>query len=193
MPYIGATTESRSAAGRHHRTFHDGLEFLECEGIHVGIQEVPGDEAYLSSERDLKFVVQRKELEQVHRLLDNHEDIYIALRRILVAGDRSKDTGVLHVVTFENWGCFRRGAGQLGFGRQKVLAVVRKSRSPGSTKRVLTTSGAIAARKPLLQPSTTQPVKHGCGSNPSRNRQKTRTLSGLAVGVASESRRPKTV
>ena len=54
--YIGATTESRSAAGRHHRTFHDGLEFLECEGIHVGIQEVPGDEAHLSSERDLKFV-----------------------------------------------------------------------------------------------------------------------------------------
>ena len=47
----------------------------------------------------------------------------------------------------------------------KVLAVFREGRSPGSTKRVLTTSGAIAARKPLLQPGTAQPVEHGCGSN----------------------------
>ena len=46
----------------------------------------------------------------------------------------------------------------------KVLAVVRESRSPGSTKRVLTTSGAMAARKPLLQPSAAQPVEHGRGS-----------------------------
>ena len=29
---------------------------------------------------------------------------------------------------------------------RKVLAVIRESRSPGSTKRVLTTSGAIATR-----------------------------------------------
>ena len=47
----------------------------------------------------------------------------------------------------------------------KVLAVVRESRSPSSTKRVLTTSGAIAARKPLLQPGAAQPVEHGRGSN----------------------------
>ncbi len=39
----------------------------------------------------------------------------------------------------------------------KVLAVVRESRSPGSTKRVLTTSQAIAARKPLLQQRAASP------------------------------------
>ena len=89
--------------------FIDDLEFLEGEGLHVGIQAVPGDEVHLASARDLKFVVQRKELEQAHRLLENHEDIHIALRRILVAGDRSKDTGALHNVTFVDWGRFRRG------------------------------------------------------------------------------------
>ena len=47
----------------------------------------------------------------------------------------------------------------------KILAVVRESRSPGSTKRVLTTSGTMAVRKPLLQPGTAQPVEHGRGSN----------------------------
>ncbi len=45
-------------------------------------------------------------------------------------------------------GPFSAVAGQLGFGRQRVLAVVRESSSPGSTKRVLTTSLAIAAIKP---------------------------------------------
>ena len=48
---------------------------------------------------------------------------------------------------------------------RKVLAVVRESRSPGSTKRVLTTSGAMAARKPLLQQRVAQPVEHGRGRN----------------------------
>ena len=33
------------------------------------------------------------------------------------------------------------------------------------TKRVLTTSGAMAVRKPLLQQRAAQPVEHGCGSN----------------------------
>ena len=47
----------------------------------------------------------------------------------------------------------------------KVLAGVRESRSPGSTKRVLTTSRAMAARKPLLQQRAAQPVEHGRGSN----------------------------
>ena len=65
--------------------------------------------------------------------------------------------------------------------------------SPGSTKRVLTTSRAIATRKPLLQQRAAQLVKHGRGSN---HRQETvRKLAhqaGQAVGVASESRRPET-
>ena len=47
----------------------------------------------------------------------------------------------------------------------KVLAVVRESRSPGSTKRVLTTGQAIAARKPILQQQAAQPVEHGRDSN----------------------------
>ena len=76
----------------------------------------------------------------------------------------------------------------------KILAVVRESRSHGSMKRVLTTSGAIVTRKPFLQlrycaASRARPWKQA----PSRNRQKTRPSSGLGVGVASESRRPKTV
>ena len=48
---------------------------------------------------------------------------------------------------------------------RKGLAVVRESSSPGSTKRVLTTSRAIADQKPLLQQRTAQPVEHGRGSN----------------------------
>ena len=47
----------------------------------------------------------------------------------------------------------------------KILAVVRESRFPGSTKRVLRRSLAIAARKPLLQQRTTQLAEHGRGSN----------------------------
>ncbi len=47
----------------------------------------------------------------------------------------------------------------------KVLAVVRESRSAGSTKRVLTTGGAVATRKPLLHPGAVQPVEHGGGSH----------------------------
>ncbi len=62
-------------------------------------------------------------------------------------------------------GPFSAGAGQLGFGQQKVLAIVRESRSPGSTRRVLTTSGAIAAQKPFLQQRAVQPLEHGCDSN----------------------------
>ncbi len=76
----------------------------------------------------------------------------------------------------------------------KVLAVVREGRSPGSMKRVLTTSGAIAARKPLLQSGAAQPIEHGRGSN---HRQETVSKMarqvGDVVGVASESRRPQTV
>ena len=48
---------------------------------------------------------------------------------------------------------------------RKVLAVIRESRSLGSTKRVRTTSGVIATRKPLLQPSAAQPVEYGCGNS----------------------------
>ena len=59
-------------------------------------------------------------------------------------------------------GPFSADAVQLGFGRQGVLAVVRESRSPGSTKRVLTTNRAIAARKPLLQPDTAH-IEHAHG------------------------------
>ncbi len=47
----------------------------------------------------------------------------------------------------------------------KVLAVVRESRSPGSTKCVLTTSRAIAVRKPILQQRAAQSVEHGRDSN----------------------------
>ena len=62
----------------------------------------------------------------------------------------------------------------------KVLAGVRGSRSPGSTKRVLTTSRAIADQKPLLQQRAAQPVEHWPWQQPpSRNRQKTRLSSGL--------------
>ena len=43
----------------------------------------------------------RKELEQAHRLLENDQNIDIAVRRIIAAGDRSKDTGVLRAVTFK--------------------------------------------------------------------------------------------
>ena len=42
----------------------------------------------------------------------------------------------------------------------------------------------------LLQQGAARSIEHGRGSN---HRQKTRPSSGLAVGVASESRRPKTV
>ena len=72
----------------------------------MAIQAVPGDEVHLASERGLEFVVQRKELEQAHRLLENDQDIDIAVRRIIAAGDRSKDTSVLRAVTF-------KGSGQL--------------------------------------------------------------------------------
>ena len=43
--------------------------------------------------------------------------------------------------------------------------VVRESRFPGSTKRVLTTSRAIADQEPLLQQCVAQLVGHGRGSN----------------------------
>ena len=62
---------------------------------------------------------------------------------------------------------------------RKVPAVIRESRSPGSTKRVLTTSGAMAARKPLLQPSAAQPVEHGRGSG---HRQETVRKLALQAG-----------
>ena len=61
--------------------------------------------------------------------------------------------------------CRKQTAFCLSLDAAKVVAGVRESRSPGSTKRVLTTSGAIAARKPLLQPSTPQPLEHGRDSN----------------------------
>ena len=48
---------------------------------------------------------------------------------------------------------------------RKQRVVVRESRFPGSTKRVLTTSRAIADQKPLLQQRATQLVEHGRGSN----------------------------
>ncbi len=47
----------------------------------------------------------------------------------------------------------------------KVLAVVREGKSPGSTKRVFTTSGTMAARKSFLQPDAVQPVEQVCGSH----------------------------
>ena len=72
----------------------------------------------------------------------------------------------MHLVQLGEVGSpFSAEAGQLGFGQLKVLAVVRESRSAGSTKRVLTTSRAIAARKPLLQQRAAKPVEHGRDSN----------------------------
>ena len=72
----------------------------------MGIQTVSGDEIDPASKCGFEFVVQRKKLEQTYRMFEIDEDINVTLRRILTAGDRSEDTGVLHVVAFEYWGRF---------------------------------------------------------------------------------------
>ena len=67
----------------------------------MGIQTISGDEIDFASKCGFEFVVQRKKLEQTDRLFEIDEDINVTPRRALTTGDRSEDSGVLHVIAFE--------------------------------------------------------------------------------------------